>query len=122
MIVGSYEDLERAVKKKPIMRQTSLAEKVRKMVCGLASKKAESEKENIDSDNGKEEVKSVGDDETPMSPRKLSQMFEDSMRDWRSQEEVLAEVFQSVSPGKRKSHHTVCRPKLDPKVCVRRNY
>ena len=70
VIVGSYEDLEKAVKKKPIMRQTSLAEKVRKMVCGLASKRADCEKENIDSGNCKEEVK-----------------FEDLMRDSGSQED-----------------------------------
>merc|ERR1719180_674447 len=37
------------------------------------------------------------------TPTKLSTMFEDSMRDWGSQDEVLADVFKADSPGKRTS-------------------
>merc|ERR550517_1656840 len=37
------------------------------------------------------------------TPSKLSTMFEDSMRDWGSQDEVLADVFKAESPGKRTS-------------------
>merc|ERR1711990_433526 len=39
VIVGSYQQLERAVKKKPTRRQTALGERVRKML-GVIAKKA----------------------------------------------------------------------------------
>ena len=39
VIVGSYQQLERAVKKKPTKRQTALGERVKKML-GVLAKKA----------------------------------------------------------------------------------
>ena len=126
VIVGSYQQLERAVKKKPTRRQTALGERVKKMLGVLAKKATQErvekevdnvEKENIEGkarivDNEGEEVVCISptlEQKIPsdkanslcFTPTKLSTMFEDSMRDWGSQEEVLADVFKSDSPGKR---------------------
>ena len=140
VIVGSWEDLEKAVKRKPTRRQTALGERVRRMVSGLAAKKAGREGEKEEAAKGeevsdgrpacrggrKEDTAKEEDVEekaganvldAPVTPGKLSSMFEDSMRDWGSQEEVLAEVFKEEevrprevreafkegSPGKRRA-------------------
>ena len=91
VIVGTWEDLEKAVRKKPIRRQTALGEKVRRMLSGVSIKKVE---EEMQEDTVKEEL------EAPVTPSKLSAMFEDSMRDWGSQEEVLDQIFKDDSPIK----------------------
>ena len=119
VIVGSYRQLEKAVKKKPTKRQTALCERVRKMLGSLIAKKAAEEKSSIVEEKetfGKNvkgiqepvlcatpEKKSTSDKNSSpcFTPTKLSSMFEDSMRDWGSQEEELAAVFKADSPGKR---------------------
>ena len=61
------------------------------------------EEMEIDEETDVRTVKLVGkeNEEGESTPSKLSEMFEDSMRDWGSQEEVLAQVFKADSPGKR---------------------
>ena len=123
VIVGSYQQLERAVKKKPTRRQTALGERVRKMLGVLTAKKATEEKDLVggEEDNignggiaakkvegavcNSPEKKNNSDKANPLcfTPSKLSTMFEDSMRDWGSQDEILADVFKADSPGKRTS-------------------
>ena len=122
VIVGSYQQLERAVKKKPTRRQTALGERVRKMLGVIAKKGTEekdlvAEKEDVKGNVGREtkEVEEAAFDSPNkkntsnkanalcFTPTKLSTMFEDSMRDWGSQDEALADVFKADSPGKRTS-------------------
>ena len=114
VIVGSYQQLERAVKKKPTRRQTALGERVRKMLGVLTAKKATEEKDLVGGIAAKKveggvcnspEKKNTSDKANPLcfTPSKLSTMFEDSMRDWGSQDEILADVFKADSPGKRTS-------------------
>jgi len=108
VIVGSYQQLEKAVKKKPTRRQTALGERVRKMLGVLITKKATEEKDLVaekeDKCNSPEKKNtSHKADSLCFTPSKLSTMFEDSMRDWGSQEDALADVFKADSPGKRTS-------------------
>ena len=115
VVVGTWAMLERAVKKKPGRRQTALQERVRRMVAEVLSQEKEKENTPPGVQEGSEEVPAAPatprrhrsskeaeeEAEAPVTPSKLSQMFEDSMRDWGSQEEVLETVFKPDSPGKR---------------------
>ena len=111
VIVGRYQDLEKAVKKKPIRRQTALTEKVRKLMGTVAKKKEEmkaAQKEEVIPDCDKTSsltqpkldpwVKKVTSNSKPfnlessLTPTKLSQMFSDSMRDWETQDTLFEEV------------------------------
>jgi len=61
VIVGQYEDLKKAVSKRPIPRQTALAEKIRKMISDVSKeiedqKKATKGKENKDENEDQKKV------------------------------------------------------------------
>jgi len=112
VIVGRYQDLEKAVKKKPIRRQTALTEKVRKLMGVVAKKreeaKAAKEEAEMTADGDKSStcnqpkvdtwVKKVARKNKPttlessLTPTKLSQMFSDSMKDWDAEDTLFEEV------------------------------
>ena len=107
VVVGTWQMLETAVRKKPGRRQTGLQERVRRMVAEVLGKEKENKPPEVQ--EGAREVPAAPGTprrhgsaaEAPVTPSRLSQMFEDSMRDWGSQEDVLETVFKPDSPGKR---------------------
>eukprot|EP00092_Neocalanus_flemingeri_P026030 GFUD01028215.1.p1 GENE.GFUD01028215.1~~GFUD01028215.1.p1 ORF type:complete len:1265 (+),score=407.13 GFUD01028215.1:55-3849(+) len=113
VIVGSYQDLEKAVKRKPIRRQTALTEKVRKLMGTVAKKKEEmkaAEAEKVILEGEKCSTSTVNQPkkdickkkvlkkskpanlESSLTPTKLSQIFSDSMRDWDTEDTLFEEV------------------------------
>ena len=99
VIVGKYQDLEKAIKRKPIKRQTALSEKVRKLMGGVLKKKEEMCNEGsnegecnsthlddkqikIDKWVSKIQVESIPKADSSLTPTKLSQIFSDSLGDW----------------------------------------
>ena len=101
VIVGSYRDLEAAVKRKPIKRQTALGEKVRSLMCQVEKKRAEREELEEES-----HVK-VAD---PITPNKLGQKLSETLT-WDEEEELnklesdAMKVEKIISsPSKRKGN------------------
>merc|ERR1719233_811257 len=119
VIVGKYQDLEKAVKKKPIKRQTALTEKVRKMM-GVVSKKKEDMKAAQEEAEAAEKDKPTTSNQQTMdtwvtkvvdekkstrqepviTPTKLSQMFSDSLGDWGDNDDSL---FKEVKAAREES-------------------
>ena len=99
VIVGSYRDLEAAVKRKPIKRQTALGEKVRTLMCQVEKRRAE--REELE----EESHVTVAD---PITPNKLGQKLSETLT-WDEEEELhklesdaMKEEKIISSPAKRK--------------------
>ena len=121
VIVGSFDDLKKAVKKKPLMRQTALREKVRKLLTKIEKEK-EMKKEDGESKLEKDKVKleksaqdsnqtkishfyspskvkvenkeNVSTKVEPVTPNKLSQELADSLKFSSKDDEWMSELSE----------------------------
>jgi len=121
VIVGSFEDLKKAVKKKPLVRQTALREKVRKLLTKIEKereKKKKDEESKLEEDMVKleksvqdtnqtkisnffsptkikvENKENVSTKAEPITPNKLSQELADSMKLSSMDDEWMSELSE----------------------------
>ena len=114
VIVGSYTDLENAVKRKPIKRQTALGEKVRSLMSQVEREKQRAAQRE-DRDSEMKETPTLVEEKTlvkvaePVTPNKLSRQLSETLN-WGDEEEFDNLPFDSIeagqtvsSPSKRKA-------------------